>query len=132
MVKSTNKFNTEKTRSMFLCTFLGTLGIHEFYQKKYLKGCLFLLFCILGFIGTMAKIPELVICLPIAIIASFISQTRLILNKKNSDTEFILGIIFILLQIIFISFKPTFYSKEKTITKTTENSKTTEHYSTKI
>jgi hypothetical protein len=132
MLELSNKFNTEKVRSMFLCTVLGFVGMHEFYQKKYAKGVLFLLFCGLGMFGSFYHIMELTVCLPIVLIASFISQIRLIVDKKNTDIEFCLGVLFFLLQIMFISFKPTFYSEQRTITTKNGNSEKVENYSVKI
>ena len=66
------------------------------------------------------------------LIASFISQIRLIVDKKNTDIEFCLGVLFFLLQIMFISFKPTFYSEQRTITTKNGNSEKVENYSVKI
>ena len=115
MLELSNKFNTEKVRSMFLCAVLGFVGMHEFYQKKYAKGILFLLLCGLGMFGSFSHVMELTVCLPIVLIASFISQ-----------------ILFFLLQIMFISFKPTFYSEQRTITTKNGNSEKVENYSVKI
>ena len=114
-----NKFNAERTRTMLLCAIAGFLGAHEFYQKKYLKGALFIFFGTLGLFGaSMHQLSFLIFCLPIVFIASFISQIRLIINKKNTDIEFCLGIFFLLLQFGSFSFSPVAYDSTKTeITK---------------
>ncbi len=128
----TNKFNTQKVRVSFLCTILGFLGVHEFYQKKFVKGILFLLLCGLGLFGSMSHIMLLTFGLPAAFIASFISQIRLIIDKKNTDMEFCLCILFFFLQILFVSFKPTFYTEQNTVTTKNANSEKVEVYSIKI
>ena len=132
MPKFSSKFNTEKVRTMFLCAVLGFLGVHEFYQKKYVKGVLFLLLCGLGVFGSFYRIMGLILCLPVAVVASFISQIRLIVNRKNTDVEFCLGVLFFILQVVFISFKPTFYNEQKVITTKDASGEKVENYSVKF
>ena len=128
-----NKFNTERTRTMLLCAIAGFLGAHEFYQKKYFKGTLFIFFGTLGLFGaSMHQLSFLIFCLPIVFIASFISQIRLIINKKNTDFEFCLGILFLLLQFGSLSFSPVVYDTSETVTIETKNSKTVKTKSFKL
>ena len=117
MVKSVNKYNTEKTRAMFLCSILGFLGIHEFYQKKWISGILFLAFFIPGIIVFRIFIPVL-------FVASLISQIRLVVNKKNTDAEFCLGVLFFILQLSIMYFRPGYYDNTITVTTKTANTET--------
>lgn len=52
----------DHTISLILCTFLGTIGVHQFYAGKPLKGMLML--CSLGGLGIwqLINIYQLVIC----------------------------------------------------------------------
>ena len=120
MVKSVNKFNTKKTRSMFLCSVLGFLGVHEFYQHKYVKGQLFVLLCLLACVGIQSHITWLTLCFPLTFVASLISQIRLIVGKDNKDIEFCLGIVLFILQLFIFAYRPNVYSEEETITQKTE------------
>ncbi|MBR1544326.1 MAG: TM2 domain-containing protein [Alphaproteobacteria bacterium] len=125
MVKPANKFNTEKTRAMFLCSVLGFLGVHEFYQKKWISGILFLAFFISGIIVFR-------MFLPLLFIAAFISQIRLVVNKKNTDAEFCLGVLFFILQLSILYFKPTHYNQTKTVTTKTANTESVDVKTVKI
>lgn len=128
-----NKFNTERTRTMFLCAIAGFLGAHEFYQKKYFKGALFIFFGTLGLFSTsMPQLPFLIFCLPIVFLASFISQIRLVVNKKNTDAEFCLGIFFLCLSLVGLMFRPNVYNTSETVTIETKNSKTVKTKSFKL
>ena len=82
-----NSWNTKKTRTMFLCALLGTFGIHKFYQGKKGQGILFILLdlTVIGFLITA--------------IWSFINLIQLTINEENTDKEFAIGIILIILGI---------------------------------
>ena len=41
--KVNNSWNTEKTRTMILCSLLGIFGVHKFYQGKTAQGVIFIL-----------------------------------------------------------------------------------------
>lgn len=82
-----NSWNTKKTRTMLLCAFLGIFGIHKFYQGKKGQGILFILLdlTVIGFLITA--------------IWSFINLIQLTINEENTDKEFAIGIILIILGI---------------------------------
>ncbi len=82
-----NSWNTKKTRTMLLCALLGIFGIHKFYQGKKGQGIMFILLdlTVIGFLITA--------------IWSFINLIQLTINEENTDKEFAIGIILIILGI---------------------------------
>lgn len=87
--KVNNSWNTEKTRTMILCSLLGIFGVHKFYQGKTAQGVIFILLDI-TIIGIL-----------ITAIWAFINLIQLTINKKNTDKEFIVGIVLLLLNFIY-------------------------------
>ncbi|MGN0929982.1 MAG: hypothetical protein ACI4N3_05065 [Alphaproteobacteria bacterium] len=87
-----NKINTEKSRIMLLCGIFGIFGFHEFYQKHYLKGSIYILLdlTIFGII--------------ISALWAILSLLKMVLNKKNTDEEFVLGIIFLIIQLFITTY----------------------------
>ncbi len=115
-----NKINTEKSRIMLLCGLFGIFGVHEFYQKHYLKGTIhiFLDLTVVGIIFSA--------------IWAMISLSKMTLNKKNSDEEFVFGTIFLLISLfITVSIAKNINTNVvyeiKTITET-NNHKSSESY----
>ncbi len=100
--KVNNSWNTEKTRTMILCSLLGIFGVHKFYQGKTAQGVIFILLDI-TIIGIL-----------ITAIWAFINLIQLTINKKNTDKEFIVGIVLLLLNSVFscITIKNTEYNNE--------------------
>lgn len=80
-----NSWNTKKTRTMLLCAFLGIFGIHKFYQGKKGQGILFIL------------LDLTVIGVFITAIWTFINLIQLTIDEENTDKEFAIGIILIIL-----------------------------------
>ena len=85
------KINTEKSRIMLLCGLFGIFGVHEFYQKHYLKGAIYIL------------LDLTVVGIVFSAIWQLLTLVKMILNKKNTDEEFIFGTIFLLIQLFIIS-----------------------------
>lgn len=83
-----NKINTEKSRTMLLCGLFGIFGVHEFYQKHYLKGAIYIL------------LDLTVVGIVFSAIWAFISLAKMTLNKKNTDEEFVFGTIALLISLL--------------------------------
>lgn len=68
-----NKHKVSKIAYLMLSFFLGGIGIHKFYAKKYIMGALYLLFC-------WTYIPAII---------AFVEFLMAIFNKadKNGDIE---------------------------------------------
>ena len=70
---------------MLLCALLGIFGIHKFYQGKKGQGILFIL------------LDLTVIGVFITAIWTFINLIQLTIDEENTDKEFAIGIILIIL-----------------------------------
>ncbi len=123
--KSINKFNTDRMRSIFLCSLFGFLGVHRFYERKYISGIFYILLSLIGIIIPMVDTRSYfaIIGIILSYTFSFIDLLRLVVNKKSTDYEFIVGIILIVVSFaLFMENKPT-YNKKTRYVQYRENSR---------
>ena len=95
--KRTSQWNTQTTRTMILCSLFGIFGAHKFYTGHKKTGICFIL------------LDLTIVGLVITAIWSFINLVQLTIKKDNTEKEFIIGLILLLIHGIssFSTYKKT-------------------------